>query len=225
MFKEIFNYFSPSLIIMNYLNKTLGINTTSSRNWKVYYRSYRAKGAGDFLKKNLIKLFITIFSFLLLMLAIKALLPDVIQELAAKIENFSPTYVFLLFLVSESFLGLLPPDFFIIWTSGLEYSILAISLLAVLSYLGGTISYFIGLWLSHLPFLEKWLEEKLVKNVAMINQWGFLIIVIAALFPLPFSPVCLAAGSVRFPFRFFIVAASFRILRIYIYALVLFQLF
>lgn len=195
------------------------------RNWKVYYRAYQSKGGGSFLWKNLLKLVITLVLFILLLSLIEYLLPETIKNLDAKINEYHPSLIFLLFFLSESFLGLLPPDLFIIWTQKLSQPYLGITLLALFSYLGGFVSYQIGIRLSHWKRIEDWLERQLINNVVLIKRWGSVMIVMAALFPLPFSPICIAAGSLRFPIKPFLAFSAFRIARFYLYALILFRLF
>lgn len=197
----------------------------SKRSWRVYYRSYKAKGGGRFLRKNLFKLLVTLLFFIAILTLIDHFLPDTVKKLDQSISKYPKHIMFMLFFVSESFLGLLPPDLFILWAKKMNIPYLGVSILAVLSYLGGWVSYQIGIRLSHWSLLEEWLEKQLIKHVGMIKQWGAILIVIAALFPLPFSPICIAAGSIRFPIKHFMVYSSFRILRFYLYALLLFRLF
>ncbi|MDA3892219.1 MAG: hypothetical protein PF517_11205 [Salinivirgaceae bacterium] len=52
--------------------------------------------------------------------------------------------VFVIFTISESIFGLITPDFFILWSTNFEHTWLIISVLAVLSYTGGLVSYHIG---------------------------------------------------------------------------------
>ncbi|MAY83575.1 MAG: hypothetical protein CMP59_05515 [Flavobacteriales bacterium] len=195
------------------------------KSWRVYYRSYKAKGGGKFLWKNLSKLLILMLLFLGIVSLIEYLLPDTVKSIDERISQYPDHIIYLIFFLSESILGLIPPDLFILWAQKLDLPYLGVTFLAFLSYAGGLVSYQIGIRLSHLRILEDWLERQLVKHVGLIKQWGSFLIVIAALFPLPFSPICIAAGSVRFPIKHFLVFSAFRIVRFYIYAVILFRLF
>ena len=195
------------------------------RSWRVYYRNYRVKGGTRFLWKNLYKLLLSLIVFIGILSLIEYLLPEVVNKLDERVNRYPDYFIYLIFFLSESFLGLLPPDLFILWTQKLPIPYLGVSFLAVLSYAGGFVSYQIGIRLSHWSLLESWLEKQLIKHVGMIKQWGSVLIVLAALFPLPFSPICIAAGSVRFPIKHFMVYSAFRIVRFYLYALLLFRLF
>jgi len=197
----------------------------AKKRWREYYIDYKAKGGGSFLWKNLFKLLLTLVVFIGILSLIEYFLPETVNKLDAKISEYPSYLIYIVFLLSEAFLGLLPPDLFIIWTQKLPAPYLGVTFLAFLSYLGGWLSYQIGIRLSHWKRIESWLEKQLIKNVGLIRRWGSVLIVMAALFPLPFSPICIAAGTIRFPIRHFMVYSSFRILRFYIYAFILFRLF
>jgi membrane protein YqaA with SNARE-associated domain len=99
-----------------------------------------------------------------------------------------------------------------------------VSVLAVLSYVGGVIAYFIGKYIGSQPKIEQWILSKFSKRFKLIQKWGGVLIVFAALFPLPFSSICLVAGAVRFPFKTFLLLGLFRFARFFGYALVLLNL-
>ncbi len=98
-----------------------------------------------------------------------------------------------------------------------------VGLLALLSYLGGVLSYFIGKFIGGLPKIESWIIQRFSKHYDLIRRWGGVLIVFAALFPLPFSPICLIAGAVRFPFVTLIQLGLFRFVRFFLYAFILFS--
>jgi membrane protein YqaA with SNARE-associated domain len=60
-------------------------------------------------------------------------------------------------------------------------------------------------------------------HIKQIRTWGGVLIVFAALFPLPFSPVCMAAGMIRFPLPAFFLLGLFRFARFFGYALILYK--
>ncbi|MFD2890658.1 YqaA family protein [Flavobacterium chuncheonense] len=132
-------------------------------------------------------------------------------------QNYSDFSIFSLFFVSESILGLLPPDIFIAWTKGTESPLLYLSLLAVLSFLGGVISYYKGRTLLLVPKINDYLEGKMTKHIRNMQKWGGFLIAVGALLPLPFAIACLAAGMIKFPQRQFYIFASLRVFRFVIY--------
>ncbi|MBN1950431.1 MAG: VTT domain-containing protein [Bacteroidales bacterium] len=132
--------------------------------------------------------------------------------------------ILFIFLCSEVIIGIIPPELFIIWALRneklLEYSAL-ILLLSIISYGAGILGYFIGRYLNtsvYYRFVKRRFLRKLDRR---LQQYGIYLIVLAALTPVPFSGVSMLVGSVKFPFRKYVVFALSRFLRFLIYALVL----
>ncbi|MBS3992324.1 MAG: hypothetical protein KGZ87_01240 [Bacteroidetes bacterium] len=146
------------------------------------------------------------------------------------VDNVEPLYVYLLFTLSESFLGLIPPDLFIVWSEpqAISFGInkwWLVALLAVLSYLGGLLSFLIGRKTAKIPVVNNWLLVKNQKIFIYLQKWGGFFIVTAALFPLPYSMVTLLAGMTSYPIRWLLVLGIFRIVRFFVYAIFLFYIF
>jgi membrane protein YqaA with SNARE-associated domain len=137
--------------------------------------------------------------------------------------KFRPLTIILAFFLSESFLGLIPPDFFILWAKQFNSPYAMVGLLSALSYCGGVISYVIGYYIGEIPKVQAWMQKRLMKHIDKLRKWGGTLIAFAALFPLPYSPVCIAAGTIRFPLRLFLLLGLFRIVRFFVYAVVLFS--
>lgn len=139
-------------------------------------------------------------------------------------NNFNDVGVFLVFFASESILGLVPPDIFIAWTKVTNFPILYLSLLALLSYLGGVVSYILGKALMLHPKLSVYFLEKMKKQTQMLRKWGGLIIALGALLPLPFAIASMAAGMIKFDFKSFLLFALLRFLRFAIYGFAIYQM-
>ena len=139
-------------------------------------------------------------------------------------KDYSPTSVFLIFFTSESILGLIPPELFIAWVKTLPDPRLNLSLLALLSYLGGCVSYFIGKTILSIPAVKKNVENKMQKHITNLKKWGGLLIVVGALLPLPFSMVSMASGIINFNFKRYLLFGLFRFLRFYLFALAIFNI-
>jgi len=56
-------------------------------------------------------------------------------------ETFSKNSILIVFFISESILGLVPPEIFIAWAKKTAEPILNLFILALLSYAGGLVSY------------------------------------------------------------------------------------
>jgi membrane protein YqaA with SNARE-associated domain len=128
--------------------------------------------------------------------------------------NFTDPFVLIIFLVSETLLGMIPPDFFVIWAGKFNTPMIFLVLLGVLSYVGGILSYFIGSWLSKRKRIKEYSERALDKYIKMVRKWGGAFIVISALFPYsPFSMVVIAVSLLKYPFRYYLFFGLSRIIR------------
>jgi membrane protein YqaA with SNARE-associated domain len=130
------------------------------------------------------------------------------------LNNFSNAFVLIVFLVSESFLGMIPPDIFVIWTAKFQNPMVLLIILGVLSYIGGVISYYIGKWISERPKIKSYIEKALEKYIILVRKWGGAFIIISALFPFsPFSMIIIAISLFRYPFRHYLFFGLSRIVR------------
>jgi len=129
-------------------------------------------------------------------------------------ENFSDASVLIIFFISESFLGMIPPDIFMIWATKFDSPFLILTILGILSYIGGAISYYIGYGLKKIPKISAYIENKLEKYILLTRKWGGAFIVIAALFPFsPLSLVVIAVGLLKYPFKLYLLFGLSRIIR------------
>lgn len=137
-------------------------------------------------------------------------------------ETLPATGVLLFFFASEILLGLIPPEIFIAWAGKLDNQWLFLSILAVLSYVGGLITYWIGIYITTLPRVHRYLETKMKKQLKNSRKWGGFLIMVGAILPLPFSMACLGAGIIEFPFKKVIFYGSLRLVRYALYGLLIF---
>ena len=108
---------------------------------------------------------------------------------------------FSVFLVSESFLGLLPPEIFIAWASKSSNSFTNLFLLSAISYIGGIISYFIGNRLFLIPAVKNYIEHKIAKHIKNLRKWGGIFVFLGAVSPLPHSIVSMSCGLIKYNFN------------------------
>jgi len=148
---------------------------------------------------------------------------DINEGLETITETFSKTGILITFFISETLLGLIPPEIFIAWSGKTETPIINLSILATLSYLGGLVSYFIGKTALKIESLKNYLEVKMAANLKNTRKWGGFLILVGALLPLPFSIACLAAGMIKYPFRNVVFFGLFRFARFAAYAWAIFQ--
>ena len=135
-----------------------------------------------------------------------------------------PIYgVLAFFFTSESLLGLVPPEIFIVWSGKMANPWVFLSVLAILSYLGGLVSYYLGHLMTKKPAVHNYIEAKMEKQLKNSKKWGGFLIIVGALLPVPFSLSCMAAGLIEFPFKKVMLFGSLRLVRIAIYGVIIFN--
>ena len=130
--------------------------------------------------------------------------------------------VLTLFLISETVLGWIPPDLFIMWSDKFNAPLLWLTILGTISYVGGMNAYFIGKIALKFPRFRRWLENRNAVFFERIRKWGGIIIILAALFPLPFATTTLAAGMVKYPLKQTLIFGLSRYIRFYLYGAMIF---
>lgn len=135
-----------------------------------------------------------------------------------------PVYgVLSFFFVSETLLGLVPPEIFIAWSGKMYSPWLYLTILATLSYGGGLLSYWLGRTITKIPPVHKYIEVKMEKQLKNSKKWGGFLIMVGAVLPLPFSVACIAAGIIEFPFKNVMLYGALRFLRFAIYGFIIFS--
>ncbi len=147
-----------------------------------------------------------------------------INNALVQLTEVLPVYGILsFFFVSETLLGLVPPEIFIAWSDKTIDPWFNLSILAILSYGGGLLAYWMGRAVTKIPSVHNYLEVKMEKQLKNSKKWGGFLIVVGALLPLPFSISCIAAGIIKFPFNAVVLYGSLRLLRFAIYGLIIFN--
>lgn len=132
-------------------------------------------------------------------------------------------YILLSFFVSEATLGLLPPELIttplaFLWKGEVWTYWTDIFLVSVASYGGGIVAYWIGRFMIRNRQYRKLLLIFMKKEFRSLLRYGKLLIVLAAITPIPFSLFCVLLGSLRYDFWTFVVFSLPRFLRISSYA-------
>lgn len=188
------------------------------RTFNIYYRFYKKTGLLSFVISNIIKVLAIIGIVILFVLLLNEFIINISDIPGYIIENFSTYVVLIFFLFSESILGLIPPDFFILWISEFDNFYFMLTILGILSYIGGMLAYFLGVIIRRIPRIKNWVEKLYSDHLDKIKKWGAVFIIIAALFPLPYAAVCTLAGTIKYPFPRLAYIGVFRIARFFIYA-------
>ncbi|MCQ2252086.1 MAG: hypothetical protein MJZ61_01415 [Bacteroidales bacterium] len=188
---------------------------TFSEKWAIRHAWNKRTGLYGFLGSTLLKLFIILLAIGVLIWAVDYFFD--IKAMIDKLTLLGAGGVLPIFLISESILGWIPPDFFITWSEQFGKPFLWLTILASISYIGGINAYFIGKLALKYPKFRSWLEAKNEVFFVRIRKWGGLVIIFAALFPLPFATTSTVAGMVKYPFKTFLLYGLTRYVRFYIY--------
>lgn len=192
------------------------------RSIKRYHFFYSRKGFYIFLRRISIKFGILMGLILVGLFLFEQFTPGISFYFAKYSTIVSHEIVISVFFVSETILGLLPPDLFIVWAKQFAHPYVVVTFLALLSYLGGLLAYYIGYRIGAWKRISDLINIKFAEQFKMLRSWGGLIIVIAALLPLPFSTMCMGAGMLKYSVKALLILGLFRFVRFYVYAAVLY---
>ncbi len=191
---------------------------------KLLHQYYSYTGFYKFIGTSLRKAIIPIALFVIALILFNKYVYNINDGLERMTETFSTVGVLVVFFISETLLGLIPPEIFIAWSKKTDDPVVTLAILATLSYTGGLITFFIGKASLRINSFRNYLETKLTKHLKNTSKWGGFLIVVGALLPIPFSITCLTAGMIKYPFKGVVLFGLFRFLRFAVYALAIFQM-
>ena len=191
---------------------------------KLLHQYYSYTGFYKFIKLSLRKAIVPILVVVGVLIGINYFIIDLNSVLVTMTETFRTSSVLAIFFISESFLGIIPPEIFIAWSKKLPEPILYLSILALLSYLGGVISYLTGRSITKIPAVHKAMETKMSKHIKNTRKWGGFLIVVGALLPVPFAMTSIAAGFIKYRFKAYLLFGLLRFVRFYLYAIAIFNI-
>ena len=181
---------------------------------KTHHKRNKEKGVYGYMWWTALKIVLIYLAVMVPAVLIGKRLIDINAVFRFITDNLSDSLVLIVFLISESFLGMIPPDLFVIWSAKFNSPFLLLTIFGILSYIGGAISYLIGYWLSKTKKIKVYSERALDRYIRMARKWGGAFIVIAALFPFsPFSMVVIAVSLLKYPFRLYLLFGISRIIR------------
>ncbi|MBR9998027.1 MAG: VTT domain-containing protein [Cyclobacteriaceae bacterium] len=181
---------------------------------------------GRFFLKNFIRGIAFLIVFITVFILFKRYVSvDYLSWLKPVYEN--TLIVFLIYTVSEIVFGIIPPEVFFIWStrSGdvVQY-VYYIFLLALISYAAGILGFWIGVKLNQ-TIIYRWIKRRyLLKYQKYLNKYGFFLIIVASLTPLPYSAISMLMGSVSYPFKKYALYALFRFLRYGVYSIIFWEI-
>jgi len=192
---------------------------------KSYHELLVRTGGYTFLRSNLLKLGASIIIILGLFYLIDVFVIDLDDAMSWVTQILSPMGVVSLFFISEVSIGFISPELLIVWADETANPRWTLILLATLSYGAGIASYFLGrYWATRKVVRERFLERH--KNtMEQLRRFGGLLIILAALTPLPYPIVCQLCGMNKYPFKYFVWITLVRFLRFGLYGALLFSAF
>ena len=146
----------------------------------------------------------------------------------AWVEKFyaRPEIIYLIYICSEFFLGIFPPELFMIWAvrkaNPANYFII-LSFLAIVSYGLGYLTFLIGRYIYKRVTFRYIRIKFLKKSWPQLRKYGIFLIIVAAITPIPWSATCLLVGSAGYPSVRFLKYAVVRIIRFAVYGYIVFQ--
>ncbi len=188
-------------------------------------RYYKITKFYSFLKDTSIKAALSFLIIGLVLFVLEYFFLDFEVLIQKMVDTFSAPAIMVVFLISETLLGLIPPEIFIAWSAKTSHPLFLLFLLATMSYAGGVIAYGLGKLLVKVPSVRNYLETKIAVHIVNLRKWGGFFVFVGAMLPVPHSMVSTACGLIGYNFRHYLIWALFRYLRFAIFALVIFRVF
>lgn len=201
----------------------MGKKTRKKSKVKLLHQYYSYTGFYGFIWRSVKKAILPIALFILALYLFNRYVFNINHGLETITETFSRLGVLTTFFISEILLGLVPPEIFIAWTKKTQDPLINLSLIALLSYTGGIIAYYLGKATLRITFVKNYLEVKMAKSLKNVSKWGGFLILVGAVLPLPFSTACFTAGMIKYPIKGVLLFGLFRFLRFAIYGWAIFK--
>lgn len=180
----------------------------------------------NFLLKNLLRGLIYTIIIAAIYLLFKKLFIENNEEVWLEHFYSNPTLVYLIYVGSEIFFGIIPPEFFMLWAynkADLIHYVFNLAFFAGVSYGAGYLGFLIGRFLRK-TVIFKYMGEKFLKNYwSLFRKYGSVLIIAAALTPLPWAAISILVGSTEYRMKRYLYFALFRILRFILYGYIIFQ--
>ncbi|HKK82440.1 MAG TPA: hypothetical protein VJ909_09330 [Prolixibacteraceae bacterium] len=136
--------------------------------------------------------------------------------------------VHLIYVASEIFFGLFPPEIFMFWAinagEGSIFSyVLNIVFFAVVSMGAGHLTYWVGRFLARKFGKSIRKQKKIAEYLPTVRKFGGLIILISAMTPLPWATISMIMGVIAYNYRYYTFFALARIIRFALNGLLIYQ--
>jgi len=181
----------------------------------------------NYFSRNLIRGFAYLVVLIVLVILFKSYFKTQYDYLEHTVSD-NYYLMFFIFLLSELFIGILPPELFMIWSSDdpVTYYITAVTTMTFVSLFAGWINYRFGLYVGEKEvFLNLFSKRfRLAKYRKRYDEYGAGLLIVAAVTPLPFALISLLTGTLRYPQKKYLIFSSFRIIRFVIYGFIIWEI-
>jgi len=178
-----------------------------------------------FLFKNLLRGLLGLASILTIFIIFKKNISlDFLTLLEPFFEN---TFLIIsIYSISELLFGIIPPEFFMLWALRFEslhdYTFYVL-LFTVISYFAGFAGFLFGRFLNT-TILYRYIRRRFFgKYHSMLKEYGYFLILVAALTPLPYSAISMIVGSFHYPISKYLLWALTRFIRYAVYAAIIWE--
>jgi len=175
---------------------------------------------------NVLRGILAFAALLLVLLTFKNIIDEHYETWIRPISD-QPLIVFSFFFLNEVSFGFLPPEIFMFlyMNDGKWVYWKWVTVMTILSYIGGTGAFYIGRYLGTKGHLERWrLNPRYGKFIEYYDKFDGVLIVIAAVTPLPFALISMISGALGHTFLHYAkYAFTTRFIRFYLYAYVLWE--
>ena len=134
--------------------------------------------------------------------------------------------VYSIFFFSEVVFGIIPPEFFMIWAlkeASVFFYVRNIFLFAFISYSAGITGYLIGSRLGN-TLIYRYIRRRMLRKFeSRFRDYGGFLILIAALTPIPFSGICMLAGTAKYDLRSMLWFSAARFARFLVYSFIIWE--
>ncbi|WP_423127441.1 hypothetical protein [Gaoshiqia sp. Z1-71] len=179
-----------------------------------------------FLLKNLLRALIYMAVIAVAYLLFKKFIIDENQEVWIERFYSKPLTVYLIYTGSEIFFGIFPPEFFMLWAyykSDLLHYALNVIFFAGISYGAGYLAFLIGRVLRRVVIFRYMSRRFFSHYWDLFKKYGSILIITAALTPLPWAAISMLVGSTEYSMKRFVYMAFFRVFRFFAYGYIIFQ--
>lgn len=150
------------------------------------------------------------------------------KDQALWLEKFYeyPPLIYMIYIFSEVFFGLFPPEIFMIWAlykgDDLHYW-MNILFFTLVTYGAGFLSFLIGRYLQSVVIFRYMSRRFFSRYWPLFRKYGSVLIVTAAMTPLPWATICMLVGTSQYPMRKFFLVALSRVFRFAFYGYLVFH--